>query len=106
MMRFRGLLLSFFVLGVLLLGSSCKKTKSKSVSESSFLSPYYLTESTIISISHEVDACFSGNVMFVQTYFESESYLKAHREQCVPQSGDEGDTQYSFFFHSMNKEKC
>ena len=96
MMKFRGLLLSFLVLGVLLLGSSCKKTKSQSVSESSFLSPYYLTESTIISISHEVDAGFSGNVMFVQTYFESESYLKAHREQCVPQSGDEGDTRYSF----------
>ncbi len=95
MSRFRKTIISILILGVLL-GSSCKKTSRKPVEESSFLSPYYSTENIILSIPHEVDAGFSRNLMFVQTYYESESYLKAHREQCIPKFGDKADTQYSY----------
>lgn len=85
-----------FLLIIVALNSACKKTGKQAVDSVSPLYPYYSTENDLISVSKEIDSGFSGDSLFVQTYYEPESFWEAYRECCIPKVGDDEEKEYPF----------
>ena len=91
--RLTNVIVVFLVLCIVL-SCACKNSNQKTTDSASLLFPYYSTENDLISISHEIDAGFSGDDLFVQTYYESEEYWEAYRACCVPKVDDEEGQHY------------
>ena len=91
--RLTNVIVVFFVLCIAL-SCACKNSNQKAVDSTSLLFPYYSTENDLISISHEIDAGFAGDDLFVQTYYESEDYWDAYRNCCIPKIDDEEGKHY------------
>ena len=83
-----------FLVLCIVLSCACKNSNQKTAGSTSLLYPYYSTENDLISVSHEIDAGFCGDDLFVQTYYESEEYWEAYRACCVPKLDDEEGKHY------------
>lgn len=89
--------MAYTLLFSVLMSCACTKKNNQTIDSVSPLSQYYITQNNLLSISHEIDAQFSDNNVFVQTYYESDEYWEAYRECCIPKIDDEKDKQYPTF---------